>query len=170
MSRRVKAEVEEQVKKPKTRRAWRGKKIEPEINQSDIQRLKDLIDREEILERDLRHDMQELVRGRNKKLVNELKAIEDRNKQLIMWIGVTLLMLIIVIFWIMSLKAVTNDTVKEKVQLRNFDLTNTRDNLTKTMNQVVDDIDRIKAEAAKLNSDSSATGTATTSTQLPPVR
>ena len=161
MQRREAKTKPETEKKPAAKRTWRGRRIEPEIDPAEIERLRDLIGREEMLERDLRRDMEEVVRGRDKRLGRELRQMEERNKRLVMWIGVSFLMLVIVICWVMSLRAMTSDTVKESADLKNFDLAGAKDNLTNNMKDIIADIERIKAEGERLNTAASSSATAT---------
>lgn len=155
-----KKDHEDQKIKHKTKRAWRGQRItdEPHISPEELSRLEEILNQEEKHERDLRREMQEIIRTRDKELSRELKGIEERNKRLIMWIGVTLLMTVIVSFWLMNIRAATLATVNAGPKNKNFDVKEAKENLSKTMTDLIERIDDIKAEAEKIKQ---ATSTAT---------
>ncbi|MDD4412245.1 MAG: hypothetical protein PHR00_01210 [Patescibacteria group bacterium] len=156
-----KKDREEQKPKHATKRSWHGQRIkdEPHISPEELLRLEEILNQEEKHEQDLRREMQEIIRSRDKALSRELKGMEERNKRLIMWIGVTLLMTVIISFWLMNIRAATLATVNAGPKNKNFDVKGARENLSKTMVDLVDRIDNIKAEAEKLKQ---STSTATT--------
>lgn len=128
----------------------RKKIVEPEIDHADIARLRDLIEREERLEIEMRQDLREAIRSRDKKLIREVSRLEDKNRRLIMWIGVIVIMVVIFGFWISKIGEVINTPLADQ-SIQNFDLTEATKNMQTTVNDVVKSIDEIKQEAKKLD-------------------
>jgi type II secretory pathway component PulM len=137
----------------------RKKIVEPEINHADIARLRDLIEREERLEIEMRQDLREAIKSRDKKLIREVSRLEDKNRRLIMWIGVVVIMVVIFGFWISRIGEVINTPLADQ-SIQNFDLTEATNNMQTTVKDMVKSIDEIKQEAKKLDE---ATKSATSS-------
>ncbi len=137
----------------------RKKSTEAYIDQEEIARLRELIEREERLEEELRQEVREVSRNRDRKLFQELDRQEAKNRRLIMWIGVTLLMAVIFAVWASRL----NLTVSKPLEIgttKDFDVTDAQANLQKTMQEVIKSIDEIKKQAKQLDSET-ASSTAT---------
>lgn len=147
----------------------RRKKIshhEPIIEPEELRRLEALLAQEVKADHELKQEMHEIISSRDRALNKELKRLEERNKKLIMWIGVILIMVIIAIFWVSNMLA----TIKPKTDLTavdtKYDVEEIRRNLTETMGRVVSDIDELKQQAAQLDK-SSGTPALPTANQSP---
>lgn len=135
---------------------------EAHIDHEEIARLRELIEREERLEQDLKEEVREVARNRDRKLFRELNRQETKNRRLIMWIGVTIFMLIIFALWASRLTSMVAKPV-DIGATKDFDLTEARDNLQKTVQEVVKGIDEIKKQAKQLDEE---TAKATTSAPI----
>ena len=140
--------------------ARRKQSTEAHIDHEEIARLRELIEREERLEEDLKQEVREVARNRDRKLFRELNRQETKNRRLIMWIGVTILMVIIFAIWASRLSL----TVTKPLEIgatQDFDLTEAQNNLQQTVQEVVKSIDEIKTQAKKLDEETAkATTTA----------
>lgn len=142
------------------KRIFRRKGIaEPVIDDAEIARLKHILAEEENLEEDLRHDMEQIIRNRDRALAKQLKYIEERNRRMMMWTGVVLFMLIIALFWLASLRATTNSGVSRRQTSEQINTQETKENLTKVMNKVISGIEELKKQSDQINK---ATGTPST--------
>ena len=147
------------------KKIFRRRTVEPAIDEEEILRLKRILAQEEHLESDMRRDMEDIIRNRDRALSKQLKYMEERNKRLLMWIGVTFFMLVIVIFWVAGLKATTSPIFQEKSDDRELDIKQTKDDLTRVMDRVINGIDDLKQQANQIN----ASGTPTSSQAFPSV-
>jgi hypothetical protein len=108
------------------------RKKSPPIDQADIDRLKLLVETEEHLESSLKQEMQEIIRARDRQLNRELRHSEERNKRLVMWVGVTVIMLIIASFWIANLLTLTTRDLNIDTPPEKIDIEEAKKNLTTT--------------------------------------
>lgn len=121
------------------------------MNLEEIERLRELIAREERLEQDLRSEVREAVKARDKKLIRELSRLENRNRRVVMWIGVILLMLIIFGFWVSQLDSLIRSPLTDQGSAPTTDLLEIKNNLESTVGEVVKGIDEIKQQAKALD-------------------
>jgi hypothetical protein len=135
---------------------------EAHIDHEEIARLRELIEREERLEQDLKEEVREVARNRDRKLFRELNRQETKNRRLIMWIGVTIFMLIIFALWASRLTLMVAKPI-DIGATKDFDLTEAQANLQKTVQEVVKGIDEIKKQAKQLDEE---TAKATTSAPI----
>ncbi|NCN25033.1 hypothetical protein COT94_04490 [Candidatus Falkowbacteria bacterium CG10_big_fil_rev_8_21_14_0_10_37_14] len=128
------------------------RKKAPPIDPAEIDRLKLLLETEEHLESDLRQEMQEIIKTRDRQITRELRHSEERNKRLVMWVGVTIMMLVIASFWIANLLALTTRDLSIGAKPETIDIEGAKENLTTTMDKVLKDLEAIKREAENLKS------------------
>ncbi len=132
----------------------RKKFIEPEINQEEIANLRALLEKEEELEADMKRELREVIKTRDKKLMREFSRLENKNRRLIMWVGVIVLMLAIISFWVSRLDVIiTRPLATDKTQ--DFDLSEASTNMQTTAQEVIKSIDEIKKQAQLLEAGSS---------------
>ena len=140
-----------------------GQRAAPEINPEEIAQLKRLINEEEdSIERQLRRDMADITRHRERKISHEIKHLEQRNKQLIMWIGVVSLMTVVVVFWLANLQA-TARRLAVTAAGPQINIAETKESLTKTMEKVIQGLNDLQTQSQVLDSASSSTSSAATS-------
>lgn len=138
----------------------RKQSTEAQIDHEEIARLRELIEREERLEEDLKQEVREVAKNRDRKLFRELNRQETKNRRLIMWIGVTILMVIIFAIWASRLSLTVTKPL-EVGATKDFDLTEAQNNLQQTVQEVVKSIDEIKTQAKQLDEETAkATTTA----------
>lgn len=102
-------------------------------------------------EQDIEKEIKQVLRDRRQKLHRQAAAMESRNKRLLMWVSVVMVMLVILSLWIVKFNDIVGRpvlTVKQEVQDIDFD--KARDELTNTMKKVRQGIDDIKAQAQQL--------------------
>jgi hypothetical protein len=138
----------------------RKKSTQPQIEPEEIERLKALIEKEEELELQMKQDLREAVRGRDKKLIRELHRLENKNRRLVMWIGVIVLMLAVVAFWVSRLDVIIARPLTSADTSQNIDLSEVQANLQNTVQQVIKSIDEMKQQAAQLNAASTSSAPA----------
>jgi hypothetical protein len=81
--------------------------------------------------------------------------MNSKNKRLIMWIGVSLIMLVIVGFWVLSLDWSVERPYAESVkQIDPKSLSEYKDNLDKTFEEVMTQIDQLKVQSVQITSSS----------------
>lgn len=141
----------------------RKKNHEPQIDPAEIERLKALIAKEEELETEMKQDLKEAIKNQDKKLIRELHRLENRNRHLIMWIGVAVLMLVVVSFWVSKLDVIVNRPFNNIDETQNFDLGEARANMQSTIQEVIKGIEDIKQQAKELEAE---TNQATSSEKL----
>ena len=130
---------------------------EPRIDPEEIARLHRLLEREERLEEDLRRDMKEAIKNRDKKLVREISKLENKNSRLLLWVMVILIMTIIIAFWVSRFNSLVRKPL-ETGSIKNFDINSVQVNLQDNVERVVKSIDEIKKQAQELNkTDATAT-------------
>ena len=127
-----------------------SRRAQPHIELQEIERLKQLLAAEENLEEDLKRQMKQVIEARDRQLARELRRIEDRNKHLIMWIGVIAIMAAIVVFWIASVVATTRKTAGEDWSGQQYDVDAIKANLTDTMSEVIKNLEDIRKESERL--------------------
>lgn len=125
---------------------------EAHIDHEEIARLRELIEREERLEEDLKEEVREVARNRDRKLFKELDRQETKNRRLIMWIGVTIVMVVIFALWASRLTSLVSKPL-EIGATKDFDLTEAQNNLQQTVQEVVKSIDEIKTQAKQLDAE-----------------
>lgn len=128
----------------------RKKSIEPKIEPEEIERLRTLLAREEELEWEMRQDMREAIKASDKRLLRELHRLENKNRRLLLWIGVTIVMLIIIVFWVSRFDSLI---VRPPVAATtsNFDLSSTGLDMQNTVKSVLQSIEEIKTQAKQLD-------------------
>jgi hypothetical protein len=131
---------------------------EPQIDHEEIARLRELIEREERLEEELKQEVREVARNRDRKLFKELNRQETKNRRLIMWIGVTILMVIVFALWASRLNVLVTKPLQSGAT-KDFDLTEAQENLQKTVQEVVKSIDEIKAQSKQLDEEAAKSTT-----------
>jgi len=142
----------------------RRKKLNEEVARLDpeeLEHLRGLIAKEEELEAEMKQDLAEAISARDKKLLRELRRLNNKNRRLLMWVGVVALMLIIVGFWLSRLETVVTAPMSES-ETNQVDLNSARENLQTTVQQVIKSIEDIKRQAKELDAESA--------TATPPVR
>ncbi len=131
----------------------RSQHDEPHIDPAEIERLKELIAKEEELEAEMRQEVREAVQASDKKLIRELHRLENKNRRLVMWVGVIVLMLIIVSFWVSRLDVIITQPLANIDTTQNFDLAEARANMQTMVQEVVKSIEDIKKQAAALEAE-----------------
>ena len=145
-----------EAKAPKKTVTRRSSRAQPKIEMAEIERLKQLLANEDDLEQDLKREMKHIVESRDRQLTKELRRIEDRNKHLIMWTGVVLIMAVIVTFWIASVVATTRRTTGEDFTDERYNVEEIKKNLTGTMDKVMKNLEEINKESERLKQQSPA--------------
>ncbi len=168
MPRRKQEAVEVKPKAKPRRIAVRSTKRAVKINQEELDRIKAIVEQEEReVEEDLKKELSMMMDDRELKMSRELNHQNNKNKKMIMWIGVTLFMLSIVSFWVSSLDVTINSPyTKSGKQIDQKSLAEYKDNLDKTFQEVMVQIDQLKEQTKQ--TENQATGTATsTATSTP---
>jgi|GEM_PF-3053584 hypothetical protein len=161
---RRKEETISKTKSPKskvtTRKVAVRKKQEPHINEAEIARIKELLEREDsVLEEDLKRDFREILSERDRVLGKHNES-DRRNKLLIIWIGVSLFMLSIISFWIASFDEIVKRPVMgEKPVIDAVSLDEAKDSLGTSLEQVMAEIDQLKKQANQLEADKAMSST-----------
>lgn len=147
------------------------RKKEPHIDPEEIKRLERLLAEEVEADRDLKEEMRQIIASRSRELNREMKRMEERNRRLIIWIGVTLVMVAVAVFWVANLVSTIRPNAGDLGAVEQFDVEEVKRNLTETMNSVIKNIDELKKQAAELDkSASSSTGTAPESGMFSPTQ
>ena len=130
--------------------------MKAEVNQEQVERIKAMLDQEEEnIEKDLRREMTRMIDERQLAMSHELGDMNSKNKRLIMWIGVSLIMLVIVGFWVLSLDWSVERPYTESVkQIDPKSLSEYKDNLDKTFEEVMTQIDQLKGQSVQITSSS----------------
>ncbi|HRH21940.1 MAG TPA: hypothetical protein PLJ58_01935 [bacterium] len=139
------------LKRPSNKRGMKA-----EVNQEQVERIKAMLDQEEEnIEKDLRREMTRMIDERQLAMSHELGDMNSKNKRLIMWIGVSLIMLVIVGFWVLSLDWSVERPYAESVkQIDPKSLSEYKDNLDKTFEEVMTQIDQLKVQSVQITSSS----------------
>lgn len=151
--------------KAKSKRVLVSRAKKPEINHEEIERIKAMLAAEEgAIEADMRKEMSRMIDERDVQMSRQLGDMNAKNKRLIMWIGVSLIMLMIVIFWVSTLDlAVNRSYAKSDKQIDKKSLSEYKDNLDKTFKEVMTQIDKLKEQSQTLSTSSEPSLASTTS-------
>jgi type II secretory pathway component PulM len=139
---------EKPIKKAKP--IFNRKAAVPDIDEAEIKRLKKLLAEEENLEADLRRDMEQIIKNRDRILAKQIKYIEARNRRLMLWIGVIFIMLILVTFWLASLRASIAPFTRATSLEQKYNTKEIKGNLTETMNKAITTINDLKEVANQI--------------------
>ena len=122
----------------------------PHISDEELARLRGLINQEEGQE--LEQAMKQAVRQRRRAVHHQLASMENRNKRLLMWALVILLMLAVVSLWLFKFnQLVTRPSVSANYPASpEIDFEETKKNLSDTFSEVINDLDELKQQAAEL--------------------
>ena len=124
-----------------------------EIKQDEIDRLRAMLDHDE--EAQIEKDMRELLHQRRQKIHRQVAEMESRNKRLLMWSAIVVLMLIVISFWLFKFnEIVSRPLATANYDLKQLDFDQAKEELTTTMDRVKTGIDELKKEAVKLEKES----------------
>jgi len=124
-----------------------------EIKQDEIDRLRAMLDHDE--EAQIEKDMRELLHQRRQKIHRQVAEMESRNKRLLMWSAIVVLMLIVISFWLFKFnEIVSRPLATANYDLKQLDFNQAKEELTTTMDRVKTGIDELKKEAVKLEKES----------------
>lgn len=151
MPRRKKSSSQEESKKrksghPKKTVAKKEIKVRPE----EIAHLHAMLDKDD--EQEMEKEIRQALKERRRKIRHQASEMEDHNKRLIMWVGITVVMLIVVSFWAIKFNEIVSRPIITTVdqEIKDIDFEKAKQELTSTMNKVKAGIEEIKQEAEKL--------------------
>lgn len=158
----VEAKSKIKIKTKPRRITVRSTKRPAKINQEELDRIKSIVEQEEReVEEDLKIELSKMMDDRDLKMSRELNHQNNKNKKMIMWIGVTLFMLSVVSFWVSSLDVTISQTYsKSGQQIDQKALIEYKDNLDKTFQEVMTQIDQLKEATKESQPASTTTSTA----------
>lgn len=153
----------------KAKRVVVRRKAAVKVNEAELARIKELLDREErSIEVDLKRDFIDILNERDH-IINRQTEAEHKNKKLIIWIGVSLFMLSVVSFWIMSLDVLMRPRYDDSLgkEIEGVSLEEVRDNLSTNLDAVMKEVERLRIESDKIKQDLEKTASSTPEMQDP---
>jgi cell division protein FtsL len=122
------------------------------VNHEDAARISELLRREEeVIEADMHQEIARMIDERDLKMSHDLNDINNRNKRLMMWVGVTVAMLVVVVIWVSTLGfAVNNNYRASEKQIDGRSLAEYKQNLDQTFAEVMTKIEQLKEQSKQM--------------------
>jgi hypothetical protein len=137
----------------------RTRQVSAKVNHEEAEKIRTMLAREEeVIEADMRQELARMIDERDLKMSRDLGAMNSRNRQLMMWIGVSVIMLVIVVLWVSTLDLAVNNSYRmTEEQTDAKSLSEYKRNLDQTFGEVMTKIEQLKEQSRQIVNQASST-------------